>query len=124
MKHFLCLSAKYKPFQRLPKQFAMANCLINKKCGLIIRDERQRSWNLRIYTYNSVVHISGGWVEFCNANDLKEGDYVVFEVVANGEKPIWKFHGKFSHFSNLFFVKDLFTLLYTPCRRGRTHLPR
>ena len=74
----------------------MANGLINKKCGLIIRDERERSWNLRLYTHNYIVHILGGWSEFCVANDLKEGDYMMFAVIANGEKPIWKFHCKFS----------------------------
>ncbi|KAJ8538801.1 hypothetical protein K7X08_030097 [Anisodus acutangulus] len=95
--HFECTIRPYcisKGYLRLPKQFAMANGLINKKCGLIIRDQRQRSWNFRLATYNSIVHILGGWSEFRVANDLKEGDYMMFEVVANGEKPIWKFHEK------------------------------
>ncbi|XP_010324530.2 B3 domain-containing protein REM14 isoform X3 [Solanum lycopersicum] len=95
--HFECFLRPYcisKGYLRLPKQFSMANGLINKKCGLIIRDERERSWNLRLYTHNSIVHILGGWSEFCVANDLKEGDYMMFEVVVNGEKPIWKFHNK------------------------------
>ncbi|KAK6781588.1 hypothetical protein RDI58_019384 [Solanum bulbocastanum] len=95
--HFECFLRRYcilKGYLRLPKQFAMANGLINKKCGLIIRDERERSWNLRLYTHNSIVHILGGWSEFCIANDLKEGDSMMFEVVVNGEKPVWKFHDK------------------------------
>ncbi|KAJ8561124.1 hypothetical protein K7X08_027314 [Anisodus acutangulus] len=76
----------------LPKQFAMANGLINKKCGVIIGDERQRPWNLRLATHDCRVHVVGGWGKFRVANDLKEGDHLMFEVVANGEKPIWKFH--------------------------------
>ncbi|XP_015168730.1 B3 domain-containing protein REM14-like isoform X2 [Solanum tuberosum] len=95
--HFECFVRPYcisKGYLRLPKQFAIANGLINKKCGLIIRDEREISWNLRLYTHNSIVHILGGWSEFCVANELKEGDYMMFEVVVNGEKPIWKFHDK------------------------------
>ncbi|CAN4075776.1 unnamed protein product [Withania somnifera] len=95
--HFECTIKPYgisKGYLRLPKQFAVANGLINKKCGLIIRDERQRSWNLKLSTHNARVHILGGWSDFCIVNDLKEGDYVMFEVIANGEKPIWKFHNK------------------------------
>ncbi|KAK4374083.1 hypothetical protein RND71_004760 [Anisodus tanguticus] len=93
--HFKCAVRLYflsKGYLRLPKKFAMENGLVNKNCGLIIRDERQRSWNLRLVTHNSIVHVVGGWGEFHVANDLKEGDYMMFEVVANGEKPIWKFH--------------------------------
>lgn len=97
-----CLT--YKPFQRLPRGFAWANGLINTKCGLVIRDERQRSWNLRIDTYGYGVYIAKGWSKFRVENDLKEGDRMMFEVVSNGEKPIWKFYGKFSHLSNLFSV--------------------
>ncbi|KAJ8538802.1 hypothetical protein K7X08_030098 [Anisodus acutangulus] len=92
---FECIVRPYcisKCYLRLPKKFAMANGLINKRCGVIIRDQRQRSWNLRLVTHNSIVHVVGGWREFRVANDLKEGDYMMFEVVANGEKPIWKFH--------------------------------
>ncbi|CAN4075777.1 unnamed protein product [Withania somnifera] len=95
--HFECTVRPYcisNGYLRLPKQFATENSLINKKCDVIIKDERQRSWNLRLATHNSIVHVLGGWGEFCVANDLKEGDYMMFEVIANGEKPIWKFHNK------------------------------
>ncbi|KAK6781591.1 hypothetical protein RDI58_019387 [Solanum bulbocastanum] len=95
--HFECIVRPYcltHNYLRLPKHFALENGLFNKKCGVIIRDERQRSWNLRLATHNSRVHILGGWREFRVANDLNEGDYMMFEVIANGEKPIWKFRGK------------------------------
>lgn len=114
MNRIICANC-YKPFQRLPKRFAMANGLFNKKRDLIIRDERQRLWNLRLAPYGSSVHVLGGWFRFCTANSLQEGDYMMFEVVSNGEKPIWKFHCKFSHLSNLIFLStNLFTLIYTP----------
>ncbi|KAF3656534.1 putative copper transporter 6-like [Capsicum annuum] len=95
--HFECTIKSYcisNGYLRLPRQFAVANGLINKKCDLIIRDERQRTWNLRLATHNTIVHILGGWKEFCIANGIKEGHYMMFEVVANGEKPVWKFHDK------------------------------
>lgn len=75
----------YKWFQRIPTQFALANGLTNKNCGLIIRDEKQRSWNLRLTTYGSQVYLGGRWREFHAANDLKVGDHMIFKVVTDGE---------------------------------------
>lgn len=98
-----------KQFQRVPCKFAKANGLTNKECGLIIRDERQRSWNLRIYTSCSQVYIGGRWSEFRAANDIKKGDQIMFEVVSNGEQPIWNFHGKVPHLKQLLIFYDLFT---------------
>lgn len=95
---FICAHC-YKPFQRIPIQFARENGLINKKCGVVIKDERQRSWNLRLATWGSRVHILGGWSKLRIANDLKEGDHMMFEVIANGKKPIWRFRSKFFLFS-------------------------
>ncbi|MCD9646727.1 hypothetical protein HAX54_036881 [Datura stramonium] len=97
--HVVCIVRSYclsKCYFRLPGKFARANGLINKKCRLIIRDEKRRSWNLKLYTSCSQVYIGGRWAEFRVANDIKEGDHITFKVVANGEMPIWKFHGKYS----------------------------
>ncbi|XP_019261604.1 PREDICTED: B3 domain-containing protein REM5-like [Nicotiana attenuata] len=84
-----CLS---KDMLSIPKKFAWANGLSNKKCDLIIRDERQRSWNLILRSYSTNVYISGGWNEIRDTHCLKEGDHIMFEVVANEKKPTWKFH--------------------------------
>uniref|UniRef100_M1AKH4 DNA binding protein n=2 Tax=Solanum tuberosum TaxID=4113 RepID=M1AKH4_SOLTU len=97
LSHFECIVKPYcltHSYLRLPKHFAMENGLFNKKCDVIIRDERQRSWNLRLATHDCRVHLLGGWREFRVANDLNAGDYMMFEVIANGEKPIWKFRDK------------------------------
>lgn len=91
---FECTMKKYfltNGYLRIPSKFAKANGL-NKKCGLIIRDERQRSWNLKLYTSRSLVCVGGSWGKFCAANNIKAGDRLMFEVVTNGKKPIWKFH--------------------------------
>ncbi|XP_009767536.1 B3 domain-containing protein REM10 [Nicotiana tabacum] len=92
--HFSCIVRAYclKGYLCIPTRFAAENGLTNKNCGLIIRDERQRSWNLRLYTSCSRVYIGGSWGDFRVANDLKVGDHIMFEIVTNGEKPIWKFH--------------------------------
>ncbi|XP_055821817.1 B3 domain-containing protein REM17-like [Solanum dulcamara] len=95
--HFVCTIRPYclsHDFLRIPKKFAHTNGLINKKRDLIVRDERQRSWDLRLCYFGTSVCIKGGWHEFRDTNCLKEGDRVMFEVVTNGEKPIWQFHGK------------------------------
>nr|XP_016476240.1 PREDICTED: B3 domain-containing protein REM5-like isoform X3 [Nicotiana tabacum] len=93
--HFECTVRSYyltNGYMRVPSRFASKNGLIYKKCDLIIRDERQRSWNLKLYTSCDHVYIGGRWAKFHAANDLKVGDRIKFEVVTNGERPIWKFH--------------------------------
>ncbi|KAM3270580.1 hypothetical protein P3S67_028782 [Capsicum chacoense] len=98
--HFVCIVKPYcltRNYLYLPKRFARANGLIDKKCGLVIRDERHRSWNLRLDTNNAGLYIGEGWREFCVDNDMKVRDCIKFEVVTNGEKPILKFHGAGTH---------------------------
>ncbi|KAF3637669.1 putative xyloglucan glycosyltransferase 5-like [Capsicum annuum] len=81
------------PCQFLPQQFAIANGLINKKRKLILIDERQRSWKLKLSSGSTraPAYIGDGWRKFVAETFLKEGDRVMFEVVTNGETPIWKF---------------------------------
>ncbi|KAM3399038.1 hypothetical protein P3S68_002554 [Capsicum galapagoense] len=75
----------------LPQRFTYANGLINKKCDLIIRDERQRSWKLKLSSCKTRTYIIGGWHKLSADNCLKTGDRIMFEVVTNGETPVWKF---------------------------------
>lgn len=58
---------------------------------IIMRDE-QRSWTLSVYTSGKNTFIGSGWREFCATNYLKEGDHLMFEIVSNGETPIFRFH--------------------------------
>lgn len=107
--HLVCIVRPYclsKNYLRLPQRFARANGLVNKKCGVVIRDEKQRSWNLRLDRYGPGVYIAEGWRKFSVDNDLKKGDFMMFEVVANEEKPIWKFHGTatYNPFGQFHFV--------------------
>lgn len=91
----MCVNG-YTPCQWIPKHFAFANGLINinKKCGLIIIDERQtRSWNLMLSSSKThQVCINGdGWRKFSADNCLKEGDRIMFEIVTKVETQLWKF---------------------------------
>ncbi|MCD7446393.1 hypothetical protein HAX54_006001 [Datura stramonium] len=95
--HFVCIIRQYclsRGYIFLPQKFALANGLTNKKCWLIVRDERQRSWTLKLSSSNSTrtrAYIGDGWRKFAAENNLKEGDCIIFEIVTNGETPIWKF---------------------------------
>ncbi|XP_049349779.1 B3 domain-containing protein REM9-like [Solanum verrucosum] len=116
-----CLSRGYL---HLPRQFTYANGLANKKSDLIIRDERQRSWNVKLSSSKTRTSIIGcGRTKFFADNCLKKGDCIMFEVVTNGEIPIWKFQvtyrkvplqkfqGKFSHVTNL-LIKSLIMIFF------------
>ncbi|KAF3678621.1 putative xyloglucan glycosyltransferase 5-like [Capsicum annuum] len=97
--HFVCIVRPYcfvSDSLVIPTKFALANRLSNKRCDLIIRDERERSWNVKLHSSGNSVYIRGGCHEFRDANCLKEGDCIIFEVVSNGSTPIWKYNGKFS----------------------------
>ncbi|OIT02263.1 PREDICTED: B3 domain-containing protein REM10-like [Nicotiana attenuata] len=91
--HFECTIRPYclsRSFLILPQQFA--NSLTNKKCYLILRDERQRTWNLKLSSNcQKRVYIGGGWRKFIADNRLKEGDRIMFELVTDGGTSIWKF---------------------------------
>ncbi|XP_060179543.1 B3 domain-containing protein REM2-like [Lycium barbarum] len=95
--HFICTMKSYclsKSFLRVPSPFARLNGLNTRKCTIAIRDE-QRSWTFSLYSCSCGTFIGGGWRKFCIANCLKEGDRLMFEIIANGEKPMLKFRGKF-----------------------------
>ncbi|MCD7446395.1 hypothetical protein HAX54_006003 [Datura stramonium] len=98
--HFVCTVRPYcltTDILCIPKKFAFENGLFNfEKRDLIVRDERQRSWNVTLRSYGNCVNLKGGWKKIRDANCLKEGDQIMFEVVVGGDKPIWKFHGKIS----------------------------
>ncbi|KAM3266552.1 B3 domain-containing protein REM14-like [Capsicum annuum] len=86
-----CLS---RGFMWIPQHFAFANGLINrnKKFGLIILDERQtRLWNLTLHSCKTQAYIADGWRKFSVDNCLKEGDRIMFEIIAKGGTQIWKF---------------------------------
>ncbi|XP_025888305.2 putative B3 domain-containing protein REM15 [Solanum lycopersicum] len=92
--HFICTIRPYclsKYCLCIPKQFAQENSLRNRKCEIIVRDE-QRSWTFGVHTNGKNTFIGSGWHEFSRTKCLKEGDILMFEIVSNGETPIFRFH--------------------------------
>lgn len=110
----MCVNG-YTPSQRIPKYVPFANGLItNKKCDLLIRDEKQSSWNLKLHSCKTQTFIGDGWRKFSADKCLKVGDRIMFEIVTDSDTPIWKFRvvtnaktpmrkfqGKFSHLTTL-----------------------
>ncbi|KAF3629693.1 hypothetical protein T459_34399 [Capsicum annuum] len=95
--HFICTIRPYclsAHFLCIPKKFAQENRLHDRKCMMIMRDEQQ-TWTFSVYTNGNNTCIGSGWHEFCITKCLKEGDCLMFEIVSNGETPIFRFHGKF-----------------------------
>ncbi|KAM3270584.1 B3 domain-containing protein REM14-like [Capsicum chacoense] len=91
---FICTIKPYslsKYFLCIPKRFAQENRLIDRKCNIIMSD-KQRSWTFSVYTSGEITYFGRGWHEFCITNCLKEGDHLMFEMISNGETPIFRFH--------------------------------
>lgn len=55
-------------------------------------DETQtKLWNLMLKSCNTKVYVADGWGRFSGDNCLNDGDRILFEIVNNGEKTIWRF---------------------------------
>lgn len=76
--------------------FAKENDLANKKCDITLIDQRGMPCQLPLRYRNRKVGsvYIGGWRKFHHENGLKEGDHVVFELIAVGENPTMKFYSK------------------------------
>ncbi|CAI9087736.1 OLC1v1021884C1 [Oldenlandia corymbosa var. corymbosa] len=85
-----CLS--HRQLLHLPLKFCRSNGLI-EKLEMILIDERQRSWPVKLKLMGSHFCITTGWQEFREGNELKEGDAYRFEIIKNGsnKKPIARF---------------------------------
>ncbi|KAJ4967525.1 hypothetical protein NE237_019374 [Protea cynaroides] len=70
----------------IPKKFSLGNGLFGKIFKAIIRDEKGRSWSVRLNQDNRPrMRIGLGWRKFVLENHLKEGDSCIFKL-ANCEK--------------------------------------
>lgn len=78
----------------IPMDFASENGLSNRECNMVLRDQRQRSWSVGLRSGLYRAYIQRGWKRFINAQELKEGDEFVLELIENGETPIFSFYGK------------------------------
>ncbi|KAH7686356.1 B3 DNA binding domain-containing protein [Dioscorea alata] len=78
----LCRYHISKPFvMRLPRAFSHAHLPRNKSV-LILKDPNMKSWEVtHIPREVDLDRLSGGWPAFCHGNDLKLGDFCVFELV-------------------------------------------
>ncbi|MCD7447583.1 hypothetical protein HAX54_031612 [Datura stramonium] len=97
--HFISTIKPYainQPFLCLPIAFAKSNGLINRRCEMILTDEKQISWSVQIGPMGRHFVISRGWRQFREANDVQVGDTYKFELIDNGTLPMAYVHCKYS----------------------------
>ncbi|KAG5568555.1 hypothetical protein H5410_064427 [Solanum commersonii] len=74
----------HSPFLYLPSAFAKSNGLVNRRCKMILRDEKQRSWSVLLAPMGHHIAITKGWRQFREANGVQVGDTYKFELIHNG----------------------------------------
>lgn len=65
----------------------------NKPCEIDLVNEKGRRWTLLLSknTSSGVFYIRRGWVNFCSANGLGQGDICKFKLSENGERRVLRF---------------------------------
>ncbi|PHT44708.1 hypothetical protein CQW23_13866 [Capsicum baccatum] len=71
----------------LPSAFARPNGLM-RRCKMILRDEKQRSWSVQLGSVGPRFGITRGWRQFREANAVQLGDTYKFELIDNGTIPV------------------------------------
>ncbi|KAF3633530.1 putative B3 domain-containing protein REM10-like [Capsicum annuum] len=71
----------------LPSAFARPNGLM-RRCKMILRDEKQRSWSVQLGPVGPRFGITRGWRQFREANAVQVGDTYKFELIDNGTIPV------------------------------------
>ncbi|XP_077218667.1 B3 domain-containing protein Os01g0723500-like [Tasmannia lanceolata] len=64
----------------IPGQFARAH-LPKERVKIILRDPKERTWEVQINIHRGRYTISAGWIAFARGNNLEEGDSCIFELV-------------------------------------------
>ncbi|KAL0698144.1 hypothetical protein Bca4012_054266 [Brassica carinata] len=75
----------------LSKDFSVLSFNENSKpCEIDLVNEKGRRWTLVLSknTSSGVFYIRRGWVNFCSANGLSQGDICKFKLSENGERPV------------------------------------
>ncbi|XP_027075128.1 B3 domain-containing protein REM14 isoform X2 [Coffea arabica] len=79
----------------LPVKFAKPNGLTKLKGEMIVKDDRQRLWKIKLKDRGDRVVLSSGWSKLSRANGLKVGDRYKFEIIKKGKRPVVNFHCEF-----------------------------
>lgn len=72
-------------------EFASSNGLTDRECEMIMKDEKGKSWPMRLRHYRSHVSINRGFYHLLTANGLKEGNSYIIQLLRNGNKPLMNF---------------------------------
>ncbi|KAK4729172.1 hypothetical protein R3W88_022160 [Solanum pinnatisectum] len=96
--HFISTIKPYtinNPVLYLPMDFVKSNGLMRRR-GMILIDEKRRSWSVWLGKKGHHFAIKRGWTQFRNANGIQVGGTYKFELTNNGTIPIVHFHCKYS----------------------------
>ncbi|GAB2222886.1 hypothetical protein Droror1_Dr00017017 [Drosera rotundifolia] len=74
-----------------PRNFAKMNGLWEKRCDMILIDQKERHWQVRLsYKSGGSTYIRKGLLAYRNANGLKKGDVMLCELLRLGNTPALK----------------------------------
>ncbi|KAJ0971428.1 hypothetical protein J5N97_019387 [Dioscorea zingiberensis] len=77
----VCMRQSHVYTLKLPRAFSR-NHLPRERTTMIIKDPNRKSWEVTyIAPQGDCDRLSGGWLAFYRANNLKNGDFCVFELV-------------------------------------------
>lgn len=68
--------------------FARSTGLMNRRCEIILIDEKRRSWSMWLGYMGHHFGIKKGWRQFTKANGFRVGDAYKFELINNAKIPI------------------------------------
>nr|XP_025888304.1 B3 domain-containing protein REM17-like [Solanum lycopersicum] len=105
-----CINSPF--IQYLPSAFAKSNSLVNRRCKMILRDEKQRSWSVVLAPMGHHTAITKGWRQFREANGFQVGDTYKFELIDNGTIPIAYFHCEYIYFPSFHYVPPCYATLF------------
>ncbi|XP_027172213.1 putative B3 domain-containing protein REM15 [Coffea eugenioides] len=76
----------------IPMDFVRANGL--RKCNMMLRDQREILWTVKLNLEPRRAVIKCGCKSFLKAQEMKEGDEFMLELIRNGETPVFNFYAK------------------------------
>ncbi|KAF2283567.1 hypothetical protein GH714_012010 [Hevea brasiliensis] len=79
----------------IPIKFARTHNLCNRRCKMILMNQKGRSWPAMLWCKKSdgQIYIGRGWTSFRAANNLNAGDSLIFEHIEKQKIPTLKLCG-------------------------------
>lgn len=89
MKHPMCsrvMMESHKYVMPLTNRFGRETGIASKK-SVVLRDEEEREWEVKVAKRNGAYYMSRGWLYFQRANQVQVGDTCVFTFITPPSPP-------------------------------------